>query len=112
MLEKILQASEYAKIFWIEAQKLSPELQSRYHVYGVTCHDQTLDLDKLRITLQMLINSNYNLRSTFKENNGNLEQIIHSKIKENSRLFSVSNTTEHDHILKKYITEPFDIENG
>ncbi len=105
-------ASAYSKIFWIEALRLPPEEQFRYHVYGIFHYSTPPDFLRLEMALQILVNTNYHLRTTFVEQNEALRQIIkHDQVAELT-YYSVNHDEQFHTILKQAISQPFDLAQG
>ncbi|MCL5261004.1 MAG: amino acid adenylation domain-containing protein, partial [Gammaproteobacteria bacterium] len=105
----ILAASEYAKIFWLAAQRLPADAQFKYHIYGLYHFSNDLDLARLTHALQVTINTNYNLRSNFFYAENQLKQIIHSHSDVNFIQHNVATEQEAEQVIAEGVTKPFDL---
>ena len=107
-----VQASQYSKIFWFEALRRPPEEQTRYHIYGTYQYTTPLDLSRLERALQAVVNTQYNLRSHFSDESGELFQHIHEAVKVDL-IYCVTHTAcEYQEIVHEIQTRPFDITVG
>jgi len=114
-----LPASCYSTMFWVEAMRLAPEEQSSYHVYGIFHYPKKPNVARLEMALQLLVNTNYNLRTTFvtqpKESQGKelrgeeLRQVIRNNQTVKLAYHSVSSDAQFDKVLNEAIEQPFDL---
>lgn len=108
-----LPASYYSKIFWVEASRLSLEEQHHYHVYGLFHYFQQLDISQLKAALQRLVNTNYNLRTTFIMNS---DGFLWQSIKRNQiallEYHLAKSNAEYQEILYEAIHRPFELAKG
>jgi|GEM_PF-1327933 len=112
--QTLLEASEYAYAFWIEAKKRSVEEQIRYHFYAIYHYSQHLCLSRLKRALQEVVDRHYHLRSHFfyDEAKGCLMQAIQKEGLANIifyRVFSEEASEIHE---QEEIERPFDLEKG
>ena len=66
----ILPISEYLKSFW-QHWTFYPK-QTNSFLYGIYIYEHKIDAEKLRKSIQNLIDNNYNLRSNFLEENNRI----------------------------------------
>jgi amino acid adenylation domain-containing protein len=108
-----LRASCYSKIFWLEASRLSAEEQHHYHIYGIFHYSEQPNLSQLKAALQRLVNTNYNLRTTFVMNNDAflLQRIQHNQMVQLEDHLAKSKA-EFQQILHEAIHRPFELAKG
>ncbi|OGT05939.1 MAG: hypothetical protein A2103_02695, partial [Gammaproteobacteria bacterium GWF2_41_13] len=106
----ILMASEFSKPFWLEAQKLPPEAQSRYHLYGIYQYSPDLDLNRLMQALQVTVNTNYHLRSNFFQVGEALKQAIQDYREANLTIYHANTEKASQEIIDRAIHQPFYLE--
>jgi len=106
----LLTASECSKSFWLAAQKLPIEAQSRYHLYGVYQHSQDLDLNRLIQALQVTVNTHYNLRSNFFYEGEQLKHVIQDTRDANLIIYHANTAQASQAIIDRAIHQPFHLE--
>ena len=105
-------ASHYSTLFWIEAMRLSSKAQHHYHVYGLFHYSKKPDIQRLERALQILVNNNYNLRTTFVIRDEKLWQRIRHQQTAQLDYYSVNNQEQFDTILTQLTHQIFDLEQG
>jgi NRPS condensation-like uncharacterized protein len=111
MIVKI-DASHYSKIFWLENLRRPKSEAIRYHIYGVFDYDIPPDFVRLAHALQVVVNTNYNLRSTFQECDGKLIHVIHPHVAVKIEHYVAGTIIECQSLTQKILQEPFNLENG
>jgi polyketide biosynthesis malonyl-CoA-[acyl-carrier-protein] transacylase len=107
-----LSASYYSNVFWLASQRLQLEEQCRYHIYGIFHYSEILDISRLKLALQCLVNTNYNLRTTFAIQNRKLQQFIINEQIANLACYWVSGEEQCNAVLEANIRKPFDLDIG
>lgn len=108
----IINASECANLFWVDAKKLNKNEQYYYHFHCVYHYTHQLDLLKLKTALQKVVDQEYHLRSNFvyDENASCLKQVIRRDTIANV----VSYQAQTEALAKEYQTreihQPFNLE--
>jgi amino acid adenylation domain-containing protein len=99
-------------MFWIDALRLPSEEQYHYHVYGIFHYRTKPNISCLEKALQILVNTNYNLRTTFVMCNGRLQQLIGKACLAKLSYHSVNDDKQFYEILNEAIHQPFDLNHG
>ncbi|GEM_PF-983624 len=107
-----LPASQYSKIFWLSAECLPAEEQCRYHLYGQYHYKEAIDTTRLETALQRLVNTNYNLRSTFTIRDKQLTQVITKEQCIDLHCEWVNNESQYQSVRDAYINQHFDLAKG
>ena len=108
----VLPASQYSKIFWLSAECLPAEEQCRYHLYGQFHYKDPIDPTRLESSLQRLVNTNYNLRTTFAMHDTELTQVISTEQLAELQCEWVSNEAQYQAVRESAITTPFNLAKG
>jgi amino acid adenylation domain-containing protein len=104
--------SQFSKIFWLEASSRPQEEQDRYHIYGVFEYTIPPNLIRLNDSLQAIVNTHYNLRSTFKEHADDLIQVVHHNVFVKLDSYVVHSNDKCNALIRRIIELPFDLING
>lgn len=107
-----LPASYYSALFWIEAMRLPPEAQHHYHVYGLFHYSEKPNTQQLEMALQILVNNNYNLRTTFVMHDEALRQRVRYQQTAKLDLYSVSGDEQFHTLLNQLTHKAFDLKQG
>lgn len=108
-----LSASCYSKIFWAEASRLSSVEQSHYHVYGIFNYSEQPDISRLKMALQKLVDTHYNLRTTFViDNEASLSQIINNHLIVELAFYTTNKKENFQLLFNNAIHQPFDLAKG
>lgn len=102
-----LPISEYLKPFW-QHWKIYPR-QTNRHLYGIYFYPYKLDKEKLKYAVQNLVNSNYNLRFNFVEENNELKWLIKPQISAKVTTYSTSSSSEREVLINTLISRPFNL---
>jgi amino acid adenylation domain-containing protein len=105
-------ASQYSKVFWLEALRKPRHEQVRYHIYGVFEYNISPDFIRLNDALQAVVNTNYNLRSSFKEQSDDLLQVVQQNVLAKLECYVVGSLEECQAIIQKVVEEPFNLADG
>ena len=111
LFEYYAKASKYTKALWLEMSKLSVSEHIRYHGIRYWTFDGELDITRLQNALQVAVNNNWDMRSNFFEQNGELYLGVRRVVNVKLEYREVASAQECSEYIKKMAAMPFDFEN-
>ena len=100
-------SSEYLKPFWQHNQIY--QKQTSRHLFGIYNYNYLINTEKLKNSLQMISNRNYNLRSNFIQEDAELKQIIKNDSEAKLAVYTVSSALERIALLQNLVAKPFNL---
>jgi amino acid adenylation domain-containing protein len=108
----VINASECANLFWVDAKKLNQNEQYYYHFHCVYHYTNHLDPLKLTTALQKVVDQEYHLRSNFvyDEAESCLKHVIHHQVIANIISYQAQTETLAKEYQDREIHKPFNLE--
>lgn len=106
----VLDASEFNKPFWIDWQ-INPK-STRYNLCLIYQLSPQLDVNQLSDALKKVVCTHYNLRSTFKEINGQLKQFVSANSDASLNKYASNSTVECQKFIDQSCDHHFNLEAG